>query len=423
MLEELGDVLLNVIMQAEIAHESGRFDIEAVCKDINEKLIVGIPTCSNGMNLRKRRSAGTQALGGNKSTEKKTVPRSRTTLRSNPNRPACLLYFSPKRLTNKSKKRGCITAKNYLRQKSGNSPMHPRQNWEKHSLRLQQPVASADSIPNSFPGNTRQICAASSPEKLSDSNACRGSSPTILPHLSPRLFCGRNHSLRWRSGLTRAAVVSNSASAKTAGFCSLTLRASHNVKSSAFSRRNNNGCKPSPIVTCQRHHLLIHSCVTTCLTTRTSPSTGSKNPSDFRQSPVCSKRRKMPSFSIPVITDAQLIRKLQILAKEPLSRHLLKLAAEVGVKVASIHIRDQRSRWGSCSGRKSISLNWRLILMPHALQRHILLHELAHIPHPNHSKRFWDCLQEWDPDTSLHRETLRKHGSRWIALGRDPVLG
>ncbi len=125
----------------------------------------------------------------------------------------------------------------------------------------------------------------------------------------------------------------------------------------------------------------------------------------------------------PVITDAQLIRKLQILAKEPLSRHLLKLAAEVGVKVASIHIRDQRSRWGSCSGRKSISLNWRLILMPHALQRHILLHELAHIPHPNHSKRFWDCLQEWDPDTSLHRETLRKHGSRWIALGRDPALG
>ena len=130
------------------------------------------------------------------------------------------------------------------------------------------------------------------------------------------------------------------------------------------------------------------------------------------------KERETTVEVFPGITEPQLHRKLQDLAKAPLTQLLLALSEQVGVTVKKVQIRDQRSRWGSCARRGNISLNWRIILMPHELQKHILLHELAHIPHPDHSQYFWDCLTAWDPDTPRHRVLLREHGNRWIQLGR-----
>ena len=119
------------------------------------------------------------------------------------------------------------------------------------------------------------------------------------------------------------------------------------------------------------------------------------------------------------ITEEQLCRHLQALSKKPLEGMLWNLSEYVDHPVKRIQIRNQKTRWGSCSGSGTISLNWRIILMPHSLQRHILLHELAHIPHPNHSSRFWNCLRSWDPDTDLHHAQIRKHGTLWISLGRS----
>jgi len=121
----------------------------------------------------------------------------------------------------------------------------------------------------------------------------------------------------------------------------------------------------------------------------------------------------------PDITEEQLCRHLQALSKKPLERMLRSLSEQVGHPVKRVQIRDQKTRWGSCSGSGTVSLNWRIILLPHSLQRHILLHELAHIPHPNHSSRFWNCLRSWDPDTEVHRAQIRKQGSHWISLGRS----
>lgn len=118
------------------------------------------------------------------------------------------------------------------------------------------------------------------------------------------------------------------------------------------------------------------------------------------------------------ITENQLVRSLQTLAKEPLTSMLTRLAVETKLEVLKVQIRDQKSRWGSCSSRKSISLNWRLILMPHALQEHIILHELAHLVHPNHSNRFWELLKSWDPHFEANTRILKTHGSKWINLGR-----
>ena len=120
----------------------------------------------------------------------------------------------------------------------------------------------------------------------------------------------------------------------------------------------------------------------------------------------------------PEITDQQLVKKLRKLAEFPLESQLRQLAKAFRLRVASVRIRDQKSRWGSCSSGGKISLNWRLILMPPGLQRHIMLHELAHLIHPNHSSQFWSLLENWDSDFLENKSLLRKKGKVWIVLGR-----
>lgn len=85
----------------------------------------------------------------------------------------------------------------------------------------------------------------------------------------------------------------------------------------------------------------------------------------------------------------ELERYLRRLASQELSARTLELAASHGIHVQRISVRNQRSRWGSCSRRGTISLNWRLIQAPPFVRDYIVLHELAHLRHMNHSSRFW----------------------------------
>ena len=74
-------------------------------------------------------------------------------------------------------------------------------------------------------------------------------------------------------------------------------------------------------------------------------------------------------------------------------------------------IRSQRTRWGSCSARKNISLNWRLIQMPAEVCDYVLLHELAHTQHMNHSTEFWGLVERMAPEWRVSRDWLRQHGN------------
>jgi len=65
------------------------------------------------------------------------------------------------------------------------------------------------------------------------------------------------------------------------------------------------------------------------------------------------------------------------------------LAERCRLTIASVRVRNQRSRWGACSGRGAITLNWRLMQMPPSVADYIILHELMHLRQPNHSRRFW----------------------------------
>jgi predicted metal-dependent hydrolase len=111
-------------------------------------------------------------------------------------------------------------------------------------------------------------------------------------------------------------------------------------------------------------------------------------------------------------------RAVRGLAGESLRRATARLAGRVGVEVSDVTVRDQSTRWGSCSSAGALSLNWRLVLLPPAIHDHVILHELAHRLHMDHSARFWSRLEAWDPDWRRHDRELTRTWARLMDLGR-----
>ena len=107
------------------------------------------------------------------------------------------------------------------------------------------------------------------------------------------------------------------------------------------------------------------------------------------------------------------------LGKQFLPSRIERCIDQCGLIPEKVRIGNQRSRWGSCSSKGTISLNWRILLLPYALGEYVLFHELAHLREMNHSKRYWSCLEEMIPDArNLDRE-LSRMGQRLIRLGHE----
>lgn len=104
-------------------------------------------------------------------------------------------------------------------------------------------------------------------------------------------------------------------------------------------------------------------------------------------------------------------RELRARAATELPPQLLALAARHGLTVTRVSIRNQRSRWGSCSPRGHIALNFRLLLMPPDVREYILIHELMHLRQPNHSIRFWRLVEAACPGFRDAERWLKKHGA------------
>ncbi len=75
-----------------------------------------------------------------------------------------------------------------------------------------------------------------------------------------------------------------------------------------------------------------------------------------------------------------------------------------------ITIRDQKSRWGSCSSRGTLSFNYRLIFAPSKVLDYVVVHELCHLTHMNHSSDFWHMVERIMPDYRVHKKWLKEHG-------------
>lgn len=86
-------------------------------------------------------------------------------------------------------------------------------------------------------------------------------------------------------------------------------------------------------------------------------------------------------------------------------------AATHQLKVSRITVRSQKSRWGSCSRRGTISLNWRLIQTPEFVRDYIILHELMHLRQMNHSARYWEEVERVCPDYHLAEKWLKQHSA------------
>ena len=105
-------------------------------------------------------------------------------------------------------------------------------------------------------------------------------------------------------------------------------------------------------------------------------------------------------------------RELIARARRELPPRLLELASRHGLTVSSISIRNQRSRWGSCSRSGRICLNWRLVTMPDDVRDYVLIHELMHLKRMDHSSKFWKLVAEACPQYQDARRWLRRHSAR-----------
>ena len=103
-------------------------------------------------------------------------------------------------------------------------------------------------------------------------------------------------------------------------------------------------------------------------------------------------------------------RALRERAGAVLPERLRRLAAEHGLVVTRVTIRNQRSRWGSCGRDGHICLNWRLVLMPDWVRDYVIVHELMHLRRMDHSPAYWRHVAAALPDYDKARRWLREHG-------------
>ena len=95
---------------------------------------------------------------------------------------------------------------------------------------------------------------------------------------------------------------------------------------------------------------------------------------------------------------AALERWYRRMAREEISARLDRACAIAGLSYAKLTIRDQRTRWGSCSRSRALSFNWRLLLAPEAVLDYVIWHEACHLVAMDHSPRFWSLVAQYCPD-------------------------
>ena len=104
--------------------------------------------------------------------------------------------------------------------------------------------------------------------------------------------------------------------------------------------------------------------------------------------------------------------------KQALSRRALRRIRErldeyaplLGVEFGRVAIRDQKSRWGSCSQKHNLNFNWKLIMAPPEALNYVVIHELCHLIEFNHSARFWSLVKSQMPEYEAWKKWLKAHG-------------
>ena len=126
---------------------------------------------------------------------------------------------------------------------------------------------------------------------------------------------------------------------------------------------------------------------------------------------IRTQQKKVEKYSeqVHVITEEE--RRDGILrAKEIFPERTAYFAKRMGVTYNRITIREQKTRWGSCSSAGNLNFNWRLVLMPPEILDYVVVHELCHLKEMSHSKAFWDEVGKVMPDYEMHKLWLKENG-------------
>lgn len=128
---------------------------------------------------------------------------------------------------------------------------------------------------------------------------------------------------------------------------------------------------------------------------------------------VCQVRREIWNAFDPSRPHPELLSALAQFYKKK-ARTVLEAAVsdfggKMGVRPSALSFRAQKTRWGSCSSKGRISLNWKLMVAPPDVINYVVIHELAHLRYYNHSKSFWSFVETQDPEWRAHRSWLREN--------------
>jgi predicted metal-dependent hydrolase len=107
-------------------------------------------------------------------------------------------------------------------------------------------------------------------------------------------------------------------------------------------------------------------------------------------------------------------------AREVISALAEEEAPRIGVRYQRLRIGDQRTLWGSCSAKGTLSFNWRLVLAPLEVADYVVVHELCHLRVLDHSRRFWALVEGRRPRFRERRAWLREHGAELLAFRPAP---
>jgi predicted metal-dependent hydrolase len=126
------------------------------------------------------------------------------------------------------------------------------------------------------------------------------------------------------------------------------------------------------------------------------------------------RRRHVPQLGLEQLEVSA--SEARIAARELISALAEEEAERIGVNYERLRIGDQRTLWGSCSTRGTLSFNWRLVLAPFEVLDYVVVHELCHLHVLDHSKRFWQLVEQHRPHWREQRDWLRVHGPELLAF-------
>lgn len=136
---------------------------------------------------------------------------------------------------------------------------------------------------------------------------------------------------------------------------------------------------------------------------------------DAMQERIEKREEQLSQSNSGNLSDAQklsLEKRYREAAKTYIGKRVDYYADLLNVSYENITIREQKTRWGSCSSKGTLSFHWKLILAPPKVLDYVVVHEVCHLIHMNHSKDFWMEVEKLMPDYKIHRLWLKKNGAK-----------